>query len=171
MERRLLEARHALTERAQHGAFARIMDLIRQRQQKVDDLTHRLERGERQTLEQMRRRWETVSAAVRHYDLRRVLAGIRGELEAGTAAMAAAMRNQLLQNKVRVERMGRALEMLSPLAILERGYALVFDGAGQLVKDASQVNSGDEIRARLARGEIRATVKKTAGDIASQKNP
>ena len=34
MERRLLEARHALMERAQHGAFARMMDLIRQRQQK-----------------------------------------------------------------------------------------------------------------------------------------
>ena len=42
------------------------------------------------------------------------------------------MRNQLLQNKVRMERMGRALETLSPLAILERGYALVFDGAGAI---------------------------------------
>jgi exodeoxyribonuclease VII large subunit len=161
MERLLLEARHALMERAQDGAFARMMDLIRQRQQKVDDLTYRLERGERQALEQMRRRWETVAAAVRHYDLRRVLAGIRGELDAGTAALAAAMRNQLLQNKVRVERMGRALEMLSPLAILERGYALVFDGGGQLVKDAGQVKVGEEISARVARGQIRATVRET----------
>src|SRR5271168_4084239 len=81
MERQLLEARHALIERAQHGAFARMMDLIRQRQQKVDELTYRLERSERQTLELMRRRLEMVAAAVRHYDLRRVLAGIRGELQ------------------------------------------------------------------------------------------
>jgi exodeoxyribonuclease VII large subunit len=164
MERRLLEARHALMERAQHGAFARMMDLIRQRQQKLDDLTYRLERGERQTLELMRRRWETLAAAVRHYDLRRVLAGIRGELGAGTAALAAAMRNQLLQNKVRIERFGRALETLSPLAILERGYALVFDSAGQLVKDAGLVKAGDEISARVARGEIRAVVKKAGTD-------
>ncbi len=160
MERRLLEARNALMERAQHGAFARMMDLIRQRQQKLDDLTYRLERSERQALELMRRRWETLAAAVRHYDLRRVLAGIRGELEAGTAALAAAMRNQLLQKKVRMERMGRALEALSPLAILERGYALVFDGEGQLVKDAAQVKAGEEIRARVARGEIEAVVKR-----------
>jgi len=163
MERRLLEARHALMERAQDGAFARMMDLIRQRQQKVDDLTYRLERGERQLLEQMRRKWETFAAAVRHYDLRRVLAGIRGDLEAGTAALAAAMRNQLLQKKVRTERMGRALETLSPLAILDRGYALVFDSAGQLVKDAGQVTAGDEIRARVARGEFTATVKRLSG--------
>ena len=159
MERKLLEARQALMERAQHGAFARMMDLIRQRQQKLDDLTYRLERSERQTLEQMRRRWETAAAAVRHYDVRRVMAAMRGELEAQTAALAAGMRNLLLLHKVRVERMGRALETLSPLAILERGYALVFDGAGRLVKDAAQVKAGEEISARVARGEIRATVK------------
>jgi exodeoxyribonuclease VII large subunit len=161
MERRLLEARHALTERARHGAFARMMDLIRQRQQKLDDLTFRLERGERQGLEQKRRRLENVSAAVRHYDLRRVLAGIRAELEAQTAAMAAAMRNQSLLKKLRLERVRRALETLSPLAILERGYALVFDSGGQLIKDAAQVKIGEEISARVARGEVRATVRKT----------
>jgi exodeoxyribonuclease VII large subunit len=160
MERRLLEARHALMERAQDGAFARMMDLIRQRQQKVDDLTFRLERVQRQTLEQVRRRLEMVAAAVRHYDLRRVLAGIRGELDAVTAAMASAMKNQLLQNKVRIERIGRALETLSPLAILERGYALVFDEAGQLVKDAAAVSAGEEISVRVARGEIGAVVSK-----------
>src|SRR5271156_4574541 len=163
MERRLLEARHALTERAQHGAFARMMDLIRRRQQKVDDLTYRLERSERASLEMMRRRWEAVAAAVRHYDARRVLAGMRSELDRATATLAAGMRNLLLQYKVRADRMGRALEMLSPLAILERGYALVFDGSGQLVKDAALVKTGEEIRARVARGEIAAVVKKGAG--------
>jgi len=78
-----------------------------------------------------------------------------------TNIVAAAMRNQLLQNKVRLERMARALDMLSPLAILDRGYALVFDQAGQLVKDSGQVKVGEEISARLARGEIRATVRET----------
>jgi exodeoxyribonuclease VII large subunit len=57
--------------------------------------------------------------------------------------------------------MVRALETLSPLAILERGYALVFDAGGQLIKDAAQVKSGDEISARVARGEIRARVSET----------
>jgi exodeoxyribonuclease VII large subunit len=51
------------------------------------------------------------------------------------------------------------MEALSPVAILERGYALVFDAAGNLVKDESQVNRGEEIRARVAKGEIRAEVK------------
>src|ERR1035441_10169266 len=160
MRYRLLMGRQALTELAQHGAFARMMELIRQRQQKLDDLTHRMELAERQLLEQMRRRWEMTSAAVRHYDLRLVLSGMRKQLDSGTAALVAVMRNVLLQHRVRSERFQTALESLSPLAILDRGYALVFDSEGKVLKDARGLNVGDEISARLAHGEIRAAVTK-----------
>jgi len=158
MRYRLLIGRQALTELAQHGAFARMMELIHQRQQTLDDLTHRLELAERQQLERLRRRWELTSAAVRHYDLRLVLSGIRKELDSGTAALAAVMRNVLLGYRVRSERLHTALESLSPLAILDRGYALVFDSEGNLLKDPRTVKIGDEISARLAHGEIKAAV-------------
>jgi len=55
------------------------------------------------------------------------------------------------------------LESLSPVAILERGYALVFDSEGKLLKDARKVKPGDEISARLAHGEIHAAVTKKQG--------
>ena len=157
---RLLMGRQALTELAQHGAFARMMEMIRQRQQKLDDLNHRMELAERLLLEQMRRRWETVSAAVRHYDMRMVLSGMRKELESWTAALAAVIRNVLLQHRVRSERLQTALQSLSPLAILDRGYALVFDSQGKLLKDARSVNLGDSISARLAHGQLEAAVTK-----------
>ncbi len=156
---RLLIGKQALTELAQHGAFARTMDVIRQRQQKLDDLSYRLARVQRDVLERQRRRWETLSAAVRHYDLRRVLSGVRKDLNARIAAITAAARNQLLGHKVRLERIGTALEALSPLAILDRGYALLFDASGKLLKDARRVKTGDEISARLAKGTLTATVK------------
>jgi exodeoxyribonuclease VII large subunit len=160
MRHRLLIGRQALTELAQHGAFARMLEVVHQRQQALDDLAHRLELAEWQLLTHMRRRWETVSATVRHYDLRLVLSGMRKELASATAALAAAMRNLLLQHRVRSERLHTALESLSPLAILERGYALVFDSQGKLLKDARHVRIGDEISARLAHGEIHAAVTK-----------
>jgi exodeoxyribonuclease VII large subunit len=164
MRYRLLMGRQALTELAQHGAFARMIELIRQRQQRLDDLTHRMELGERQLLERLRRQWELVSAAVRHYDLRLVLSGMRRELESQTAALVAVTRNVLLEHKVRSERLSTALESLSPLAILDRGYALVFDSEGKLLKDARKVSVGDEISARLAHGEIRAAVAQKKED-------
>src|SRR6266478_570339 len=79
---RLLMARQDLTERAQHGAFARMMDGIHRRQQKLDEQRFRLETAERQLLERCHRRCENVSAAVRHYDARRRLAAIRQQLQA-----------------------------------------------------------------------------------------
>ncbi|MBZ5704421.1 MAG: exodeoxyribonuclease VII large subunit [Acidobacteriia bacterium] len=157
---RLLMGRQALTELAQHGAFARIMDSIHQRHQKLDDLLYRLERAERQKLEQHRRRWELAAAAVRHYDVRRRLAGIHQELDARMAALTAAIKTRLLERKSRLDQLAGQMEALSPVAILERGYALVFDSSGKLLKDAARVKAGDEISARLARGGLTATVKK-----------
>jgi exodeoxyribonuclease VII large subunit len=154
----LLISRQRLTELVQHGAFARITDAINRRQQRLDDLNYRMERAERGRIEDLRKKWESISGMVRHYDLRLVLAGTKRELAVKTEELAADMRNLLLQKKVCVERAMTALEALSPVAILDRGYALVFDASGALLKDAAGVKAGAEIRARLARGEFSAVV-------------
>jgi exodeoxyribonuclease VII large subunit len=155
---RLLMGRQALTEVAQHGAFARMVDVINRRQQRLDELKNRLDRSERQILEQHRRRLETAAAAVRHYDVRRMLASIHQELDSRLAALAAAARTLLLRQRGIFNQLTGQLEALSPLAILDRGYALVFDSAGVLLKDADRVKAGDEISARLAKGMLTATV-------------
>ena len=162
MRYRLLMARRTLTEVAQHGAFGRMMDGINRRQQRLDDLNFRLEKSQRRLFEQHRRRWERASAAVRHYDVRRVLAGIRRELASRNAAMAGAMKTVLLRQRSRLEQLEHELKALSPIAILERGYALVFDQSGKLLKDSAQVQAGDEISARLARGKLDARVERKA---------
>jgi exodeoxyribonuclease VII large subunit len=160
MRYRLLMAKQTLTEVAQHGAFARMMDGINQRQQRLDDLRFRLGTAQRKIIEQRRRRWEQASAAVRHYDVRRVLAGIRREVSSRSAAMAAAIKNALLQKRSLLEQLEHELKALSPIAILERGYALVFDTSGKLVKDSALVGTGDKISARLAKGTLTARVEK-----------
>jgi len=158
---RLLIARQELTERAQHGAFARMMDGIHRRQQKLDEQRFRLEKAERQLLERCHRRSENVSSTVRHYDARRRLAAIRQQLQAQVANLAAATHTRLLGSRGTLDRRTASLEALSPVAILNRGYALVFDAKGRLVKDAAQLNAGDDLSARLARGRVRARVTAT----------
>ena len=160
---RLLMARQQLTELAQHGAFASMMDGIHRGQQKLDERRYRLEKAQMRLMELSRRRLETVSAAVRHYDARRRLAAIRKQLETSTASLAAATRARLLASRAGLERRAASLDALSPLAILNRGYALVFDANGQLVSDAGRLAAGDEISARLARGRVRARVTGSDG--------
>jgi exodeoxyribonuclease VII large subunit len=161
MRYRLLMARQELTERAQHGAFGRMMDGINRRQQRLDDFRFRMEKAERQLLERGHRRWEMASAIVRHYDARRRLAALRQQLDAHTDTLASAARARLLASRALLDRLTASLEALSPVSILNRGYALVFDSGGALLKDAGRVKPGDEVSARLARGRIRAQVSAT----------
>jgi exodeoxyribonuclease VII large subunit len=158
----VLMARQTLTQLAQHGAFARMHDLIGRRQQRLDELVFRLASAERRRLQEYRTRLDTASARVRARDLRRTLDAMRRDFEARTSALASAARSDLARRRARYEGLLATLEALSPLSILERGYALVFDAKGKLVKDARQVRPGNEIRARVSRGTIDATVKKTA---------
>ncbi len=157
---RLLIGRQTLTELAQHGAFARIRAMLAQRQQRVDELTFDLVSQYRELVDAYRRRVDVAATRIRHYDVRMVLGGMRRELEAKTRTLGETGRRVVTQRRNDFERLSGKLDELSPLKVLERGYALVFDAAGNLVKDAAQVGAGDEIRARLARGEIAAVVKK-----------
>ncbi len=160
MRYRILMGRQALSELAHHGTFRRMTDAINRRQQKLDDLKNRMDRAERQILEKQHRRLELAAAAVRHYDVRRMLAGIGKELDSRVARLAAAARTVLVQRSGRLNQLKGQLGALSPLAILDRGYALVFDASGTLLKDAARVKAGDEISARLAKGSLTATVKR-----------
>lgn len=51
------------------------------------------------------------------------------------------------------------MQALSPLGILERGYALVFDEQGNLVTRSGQLSPGQQVRGRVARGGFTARVE------------
>ena len=70
---------------------------------------------------------------------------------------AAGRRIETLEHRLAVA--ARALNSVSPLATLERGYAIVSTGdGGRVLREAAMVKPGDDVRARLARGTILATV-------------
>jgi len=150
-----------LTQLSQHGAFARMREAIRRREQRVDELVYRLAQAEQRMIQSRLRRLDVAATRLRHLDLRLRLNYFHKQLDTNTGAMNAAMKAGLQQRRSRLEHLTAQLQALSPTNILERGYALVFDGHGSLVKDAAQVKAGDEITAQVARGRIRAEVRNT----------
>ena len=57
--------------------------------------------------------------------------------------------------------LGRAagkLDSLSPLAVLSRGYALVFADGGRLLRSSADVDIGADVRVRLGEGGLTARV-------------
>ena len=154
--------RNQLTELAQHGAFNRIEELLGRREQRLDELTFRLASGFRGSLRDYQRRLEIAGARVRHFDFRRSLATTRIQLSSKTETLVRAMQMQVAEHRARLSQAFAKLEALSPVRILDRGYALVFDAQGKLIKDAAQVAPGQQISARLSKGSLAAEVIKTS---------
>src|SRR3954465_2894460 len=150
-----------LTRVAQHGAFARMREAIRRREQRVDELVYRLAQAERKLIQTRLRRLDVASTRLRHLDLRLRLNYFHKQLDTHSTAINVAMQNGLRRRRARLEHLTAQLQALSPTNILERGYALVFDADGNLVKDAAQVKTGNEITAHVAKGKITAVVKKS----------
>src|SRR5213595_301586 len=120
---RILVAQKTLSEMAQHQVFARISDAIARRQQRTDDLTYRLAAGYERSLRMARQRVDVASARLRHFDLRRVFTGLRREIDARQQGLNNALRHFLGQRRASLEQSAASLEQLSPLKVLERGYA------------------------------------------------
>ena len=183
---KLLRANNALSALAQHAVFARMPDSIARRQQRLDDLVFRLAQAQSRTLKNYSRRIDGLESHLRRHDLRvrtgvmrrqldaraaelnaailRLLAGRRTNFDRLTVALRSAPEMILLRRRSRWERAQGSLEALSPKAILARGYALVFDAAGHLIKQASQLKPGEHVRTQLGRGEFMAQVEQVEDD-------
>ena len=66
------------------------------------------------------------------------------------SAMGALLRN----SRQRLGHLAQVLDSLSPLGVLQRGYGIVSDKDGAVLTDATQVQVGDLVEARLARGNL-----------------
>jgi len=88
-----------------------------------------------------------------------------GRLAEVRQRLATAARRLVSNADHQVALLGRALHSVSPLATLDRGYAIVKDAASdKVLMRAADVSSGDDIVARLASGELVATVKQVIDD-------
>ena len=79
-------------------------------------------------------------------------------MEAADAVILQLVRLRLTRSNARLDPLIAHLTQLSPLKILERGYALVSNATGRIVKEPADAPVGSEIEVRLARGQIAARV-------------
>jgi exodeoxyribonuclease VII large subunit len=137
---------------------SRLHRLLGRRMQDTDDLEYRMKDRMRAAIERRRRALERTSARLQALDVRVRLAQAGKRLSAADAALVQAMRSRLGRAKSRLDLAQAHLAQLSPMKILERGYALVLRD-GNLVKSPADAPAGSGIDIRLAQGEISATVE------------
>ena len=133
-------------------------------QQRIDDLTYRLRDNVGARAAIQRRRLEQMTARLQSLDLRLRFAAARRRVETSQAAAIQLIRLRLARAGGRLDETAAHLTQLSPLKILERGYAIVTSESGQVVKEAGQAPEGSTIGVRVARGRIAARVVKSESE-------
>jgi exodeoxyribonuclease VII large subunit len=63
------------------------------------------------------------------------------------------------ESAARLSALDARLHSLSPLAVLERGYALVIDAQGGVIRSTAQVAAGDKVTTRLSDGAFISSVE------------
>jgi exodeoxyribonuclease VII large subunit len=87
------------------------------------------------------------------------LSKARSRLDTATNACDGAMEAKLQDGRKRLALAAASLDALSPLGVLQRGYAIAQDASGKLVRDAATVTAGDSVRVRLEKGLLHTRVE------------
>jgi exodeoxyribonuclease VII large subunit len=177
---RIMHARQQMTRADMARVQQRLVTGLHRMEQRLDDLGFRLEASLRESMRERREAMLAASAAILRHDPRRRIGKANEEL----ASYGVRMQHALERRITAAKQDGRALESrlmraaqvvlaqqrstwqttekqlraLSPLAVLERGYALVQDADGTVVRSAAQLSAGQTVQTRMSDGTFASTV-------------
>ncbi|HEX4037419.1 MAG TPA: exodeoxyribonuclease VII large subunit [Acidobacteriaceae bacterium] len=155
---RIMQAATAFARVRVESILLRQQDQLRRRQQRVDDALQRIEslwrarhRLHSDTIQRLCDRLARQDVAWRTRVARERLAAL-------VARMPRAQQEHLRIRREREGTLARQLASLSPLAVLNRGYALVYDDNGVLIKSSEDAVEGQSMVTRFARGRLRSRI-------------
>jgi exodeoxyribonuclease VII large subunit len=165
----LLQARQRLSRLPVSRAEGRVNSMLHRLDQRLDDSSLRMEAVVTGQLRQHQRNVADLAAAVLRHDPRQGLAHARERLTAGRTRLAHSMERMVHESAARLNSLGARLHSLSPLSVLERGYALVLTATGGVVRSTLQVAPGDKLVTRLSDGAFISRVESAASNRSAKK--
>jgi exodeoxyribonuclease VII large subunit len=154
----LLHAQQRLSRLSAEVVLRRVRDGFGQREQRLDELAYRAENSVSRSMRVRGDRLARLEVRLRRQHVSLRLGGDRRKLETLRMRLESSRGVIFSDKRRRVERATSRLDALSPLRVLERGYALVYGPDGRLLRSAAGVGEGTKIVAQLAEGRLRARV-------------
>jgi exodeoxyribonuclease VII large subunit len=155
----ILQARQRLSRISTDRAGSRMTTVLHRLEQRLDDAGESLTSAVAERIRGEQRHVAELRTAVLHHDPRRRLAHAAQHVAAADARLEHAMQRTLHAELARLQGFQAQLHSLSPLAVLDRGYALVLDKQGTLVRSTTQVTVGDCVTTRLKDGAFTSRVE------------
>ncbi len=138
---------------------------LRQQAQHLDELEQRLHRAYTAGMNARHADVRHLSARLHQHTPAHRLQQVHNRWETLTRRLEAAVNRRLERSRQQLTATGRALDALSPLATLERGYAIVRRCRdGVIVRDAGQTKTGEQVEASLAHGVLVCSIDEIRND-------
>ena len=131
--------------------------------ERIAALRLRLAQAEERRLKLIRQQVEKLQSARVLQNPKNYLEDRRLLLDFQQNKLLSAMRQLVLKKQQDFVARRTALEAMSPLKVLSRGYAMTRDSAGQVVTDAAALHPGEIITVTLRTGEVDAAVREIRG--------
>ena len=125
----------------------------------LDQLSRQMNRLMRYRIVDLRSRVQEQALSHAFDEVKSRLRNARRRFDAASTACNGAMESSLQEARERLGLAAASLDALSPLAVLQRGYAIAQDASGTPVRDAASVSRGDQVRVRLAKGSLQTRVE------------
>ncbi len=157
----LMQARHRYALLSSESVLTRLRDGVNRRDQRLDELRLRLDGAARRRLRVLSQRVAFVSELLHRQDIVVRIAMTHRRLQSVAQRLQGTTHQIIVGRRARLNHASARLGALSPLAVLSRGYALVYDADGTLLRSVADTVVGHTIRARLAHGTLEAEVTAT----------
>ena len=159
MRFKIMDARTRVQEHALSQVFDDVRAKLRDAGRRTARSTHELQAAMNLALQIAQRRADAVRHQLSPANLRAHVANARTRFDAAGSGCNDAMNARLEDARQRLGLAAASLDALSPLAVLQRGYAIAQDKDGRLLRDGASVAVGDAVRLRLARGRLDCRVE------------
>jgi exodeoxyribonuclease VII large subunit len=125
----------------------------------LDQLGRQMNRLMRFRIVDLRSRVQEQALSHAFDEVKSRLRNARRRFDAASSACNGALETSVQEAKERLGLAAASLDALSPLAVLQRGYAIAQDASGKPLRDAAAVKPGDHVAVRLAKGKIDTRVE------------
>ncbi|MDH5218668.1 MAG: exodeoxyribonuclease VII large subunit [Gammaproteobacteria bacterium] len=134
--------------------------ILQDRAQRLDELEGRLNNGLQRHFKQKHLQLQAISARVQQHNPRLQIARITDRHHSLQQRLVNSMKQFLHSQNTELGKLAHSLHTVSPLATLERGYAIVTNVEDNtLIQDTTRLQIGDRIQARLKQGKLIAKVE------------
>ena len=158
----LLQARQQFESLAADRSEWRVTALLQRLNQRLDDFGFRVESALSSQMRRHLREVEELAAAVLRHDPRQRLGLVRERLTASRTHLDRALERTVCSAAAHLGALDARLHSLSPLAVLDRGYALVQGPDGALIRSTAQIAPGDNVTTSLSDGVFTSRVETTS---------